>query len=67
VTAQKKQRKEELHYIHFSPKIVGIITSRVGWAWHVARIRQKRKRTWFSLESQEENYFEGLGVEVRII
>jgi hypothetical protein len=50
-----KLHNEELHNLNSSPNITGMIKSRrMRWAWHVARMGEKRNAVGYRLESQKE-------------
>jgi len=40
--AWRKLHNEELNDLYSSPNIVRVMKSRIGWAGHVARMREKR-------------------------
>jgi hypothetical protein len=51
----RKLHYEELHNLHDSPSIIGMIKSRrMRWAGHVARIGRRRIHIGFWWESQKE-------------
>jgi hypothetical protein len=51
----RKLHNEELHNLYSSPNIVTMIKSRrMRWAWHVARMGEKRNAYRISVESQKE-------------
>jgi hypothetical protein len=47
-STETKQLEEVFHCLHFTPNIIRMIASRMGWEGHEAHIRQKRKHTRFS-------------------
>jgi hypothetical protein len=50
----RKLHNEELHNLYFSPSIIRIIKSRrMAWAWHVARIGEKRNAYRILVEKPE--------------
>jgi hypothetical protein len=38
----RKPHNEEFNYLHSSPNFIRVIKSIMGWAWHVACMRERR-------------------------
>jgi hypothetical protein len=49
----RKPHNEELHNLHSSPSIIIIKSGRMRWAWHVARIGEKKNACWILVGKPE--------------
>jgi hypothetical protein len=50
----RKLHNEELHNLHSSPSVIGMIKSRMRWARHVARMGRRGILIGYWWESQKE-------------
>ena len=59
----KTLHDEEVHSLHRSPYVVGVITSRrLGWTGH-----EDMHSTFYRLKLKERNREKGLGVDGRVV